>query len=206
MHIQRGGWNHLLSSKQRQEGVWKPFHQLSDRLNSHNQLDGLYSVKQLICDRPNEVRSLQSNLYPASVPWTGYSLSVHSGWELDRGAWRAISVSDRQWQGQLRDRGEIHGGENAFGRNPGDHGSRVLIQEVMARGWPAVAILTCPAPWWALEGPSQGVFEHLLGQAMEKDQTGSTLGTSTQEGWKEYNRTISPMPTWCSCTPGTNLQ
>ena len=58
------------------------------------------------------------------------SVSAHGGWELDRGAWRAMSVQRLTMTAgrQLKETGERKSMvENAFGRNPGDHGSRVLL-------------------------------------------------------------------------------
>ena len=88
-------------------------------------------MKQLICDSPNEVRNTEQ-----SVPWPTYlgqgskSTSAHGGWERDRGAWRAISVQQLTMTAgrQLKETGERKSMvDNAFGRNLGHHGSRVLL-------------------------------------------------------------------------------
>lgn len=128
----------------------------------------------------------------ADVPWTGMQVLVYTV----AGSW-IVGLGE---QSQCDDWRWLQG-DNSRRQERGNPWWRMPLEEiletmgagcycwVMCKGYSlhcSFPPLTCLH--WQLstrEGPQPGVFEHLLGQAMEKDQTGRHFGCQLPEARKE---------------------
>lgn len=128
------------------------------------------------------------------------STSAHGGWELDRGARGAISVQGPTMTAgrQLKGAGERKFMmKSVFGRNPGDHGSRVLLLSHVEEYGRHCSLPLLTRMHWQLsteKDPGQGSLSSCWPKQWRRTSQEGTLGVSCQRREKNPNRVISPVP------------